>query len=242
MTYPPQGGYPDPNQQPQSGWPTSPDGGQQPGMAPHQQPTDVFGDHSGGTPGMTPPGGGYGPPPQVDGFLPPEPPKKKSNAGVLVGLLAFVIVVATGVTLYFMGVFDPASKNDEAKEPTTVTSDEPSGDETKDDSADESQEGKPTATVEDYYTAAKAHDQDGLVATMCASTYAEYEETGMTDEQWQQMWDAVDQTEYEITGETIAEDGTSAEVTVNQTANGSTKEVTAQLVLEEDAWKICTFA
>lgn len=247
MTYPPAGGAypPDPNQgqgQEQSpnlfNWqPHDPNAEPPPQGTP---PQDVFGDAaqqpSPGTPPGTPPGAPP-PPPGLGGgtpsFLDPPPPPKKGRTGILVGMLVFVLIVATGVTLYFMDVIKLPGGGDD----TTITTDESPGD---DEEPAEAQ--TPTEVVEGYYAAAAEHDADALLATMCADQVSKLEAETPTEDDWAVIWEAVDRTEYEITGEEIVEEESEAKVSIKQTSEDVEKDVTATLVWEDESWKICDFA
>lgn len=246
MTYPPQGGYPDdpssnaPDPHSPFGYPDQPAASPEP-PAQYTQPPAVSGwpdsqqsyPDSPPTPApgafqqpQQPMGGGYAPAPAPGGgFAPPAspPPSSGNNTiGWVIGGIVAVVLLVGGIGAVIL-----------------LTNNGGDGDNGTDNSATESQEPSqsPTDVVNAYYDAIRSHDVTGAYKTLCAKMQGSEDQFFGTYEE-QQFWDTVDASTYTV-GEETKKDDSSARVDIKQEIQGQSYDFYADLVVEQNEWKIC---
>ncbi|MFC4337075.1 flagellar basal body-associated FliL family protein [Salininema proteolyticum] len=182
---PSQPGYGAPTPQPDYGQPP-----QQPGYGAPGQPGGYGQNPPGQPPGMPPQQPGYGP------YGQPEQPKK-SNAGVIIGIVAVLVLAGGGVGAYFLlqddGDTDSASDSVDESADEDVNLDEEEGEEdTTEENGSETDSG-PEAEVAEvaeayfsgYYTSMKANDidaaYDALLAGTCSDLHGSVEDNREND-------------------------------------------------------------
>lgn len=196
----------------------------------YAEPHTAYGPPQSGIPAYGPPTSPAGPRPQPQaagqpgGWQQPQQ-QQKSSVGLFVVLgVAVVLFVAVGlgavVLLNGGGDDGGGGGGDDGGGGETVAADE-----------------SPTEVVEGYYSGMEDNDPDALSDYVCADWQDFY--GNITDDEWQENWDLVNVSTYEVTDETIVQEQSEAEVTVLHSTSGMSADIGVGLTWESDSWKIC---
>ena len=207
------------------GYPSSPDpyGQAQPGGHPPAQPP--------GYPPQPDPYG-WGQPPQQPGFPPPQfpapQPPKKSNGGLIAGLVIGGLVLVLGAVLVVVLV--NRSDNGGGTGSTGTSAD---------DGSDLVSSQSPSDVVNAYYQANEDRDWDEALSYLSRDLQIEF--GGASDADRNAAADELEGAVYTVVNETIAADGLTAEVDITMDFRGNSQDATLKMIIEDGGWKIDEF-
>ncbi|MGH8794955.1 MAG: hypothetical protein ACRDXX_20220 [Stackebrandtia sp.] len=193
------------------------------------------------------------PPAESTRQLPVAAPEKKSNVGLIVGAIAAVVLVGVAVAV---GITQPwnadetgnTSDGDETAEGEAPADDEAAGDGASDDSSsppdDEAALDDAGMTASEvsqrFVDSMKNHDVDGMLGDMCSEMHDQSSDD-MKNQDWDAVWEVIDNSEFTLLKEEVAEDGQTASVYWQITGDMDEGEEDAPMEMkkEDGAWKVC---
>lgn len=165
---------------------------------------------------------------------------------IIAVVIAVVLAIGGGAALLYLSPWDDDSSStntaDSDSDSDNSDNSDDDDDTDTDDNDNEPSYGSPTETVEAYYAAMESHDMDAALDTVCQAQYDASADDPYDGDNPEDFWAFVDDSEYNISSETEIDDTTyHVEVEHSFDHQGQTGSgiLTAEVIAEDDEWKIC---
>lgn len=164
---------------------------------------------------------------------------------MIIAIVLVVVLAAGGGALLYLAPWDDDDSNtSDTADSDSDTDDSDNDDDDTDNNGDDTDPsfGSPRETVEAYYAAMQAHDMDAALETVCQAQYDASVDDPYAGDDPEDFWAFVDDSEYTVGDETEIDDTTyhvDVEHTFDHQGQTGSGLLTAEVVAEQDEWKIC---